>query len=487
MRLPSATAVAAVALCACLDSTPPAIIPAGGSLAVWEENQRAGSSSWDNDAPTAPDSLLSGFGLPISLRTADTLHLFIRARQPPLRVAVYRVGWYNGEGGRLIEQHDGIATQDQPDCTPALPGPMVCPWHETDGFVVGPAWVPGVYVAKITDGSGRARLFPFVVRSDYSAPFTVVLSFATYAAYNQWGGTSLYGGPGPTRAEQYANRAVKSSFARPFSNAVVQGQFIGVDYLLVRWLEQHAYDVNYLTDYDYHRGLGVEPTSAWLFAGHSEYWTWPMWLRANDARSRGINLGFLGGNDIYWVVRFEAVSANGWEAPVVVCYRDVSLDPLGNTPGLATVRFRSPPNNSPENALIGVMSQPPTLVRGYPVDLVVADGSDPLLAGTGLTTGEHIARVAGWEADHIIDNGLTPPGIRTLFQSPFISGEDSVTQGVMQSTVYTWAPSGAMVYASGEPGFSWGLETFGTRVARPPLERLLQNVLRSFLAQRARP
>jgi hypothetical protein len=168
----------------------------------------------------------------------------------------------------------------------------------------------------------------------------------------------------------------------------------------------------------------------------------------------------------------------------LVCYRDSSRDPLGNTPGLSTVYFRSSPNNAPENSLTGVMSVWPTVVTGSPIDLVVADGSDPLLAGTGLTTGERIPRVAGWEADRIVDNGFTPPSIRVLFQSPYLSALDSATPGLMQSTVYRWEPSGALVFAAGEPGFAWGMERYRNWVARPALQQLLKNLLQAFLAAR---
>jgi hypothetical protein len=484
MRIRLAANVAAVVACACLDplgST--AKLPAGASLAIREENLRSGSTAWDV-ADDASDSTISGYVLPISLQQEDTLHIFVTAKRPPLSIAIYRLGWYNNAGGRLVSKHADVHASDQIACSPPVPGPSVCTWSETDRLVIGPEWVPGVYLARFTDSIGRTSAFPFVVRSDRVAAFAVVLSFATYEAYNQMGGASLYGGPGATQQESYANRAVKVSFARPLNAWVVQNDFLGVDYMLVRWLEQNAYDVNYITDYDFHLGGGVDPKSAWLFAGHSEYWTWPMWLRANAARDQGINLGFLGGNDIYWVSRFETVPVNGLDAPVLVCYRDATRDPQGSTPGLATVLFRSPPNNAPENSLVGVMSSFPELVRGSPIDLVVADGSDPLMAGTGLTTGEHIPRVAGWEADRIVDNGLTPPGIRTLFESPYVSAQDTGTTGVMQSTVYRWPASGALVFASGEPGFAWGLETFRDRVARPPLERLLQNVLQAFIANR---
>ena len=487
MRL-SVLAVTVALLSACLDSlgAPDPTTP-GKSAALWSENQKPASAEWDYGPNGAADSdtMLGGFGLPISLASGDTLHVFALAKRPPLSTAVYRLGWYGGTGGRLIARHSGLLPREQSPCTPPLTGPIICNWEESDRFVVGTGWFPGVYLLQFKDAVGSTRSFPFVVRSTAHAAFTVILPFATYQAYNRWGGASLYGGPGATRQEAYANRLVKVAFARPLSEVIVQNHFLGVDYPLVRWLEQNAYDVNYITDYDFHLGVGIDQQArGWLFAGHSEYWTWPMWLRANAARDQGINLGFIGGNDIYWLTRFETVSVDGLEAPVVVCYRDARRDPLCATPGMATVLFRSPPNNTPENALVGVMSSPPTLVKGSPIDLVVDDASDSLMDGTGLTAGEHISRVAGWEADRTVNNGFAPSGIHVLFQSPFVSASDSVTPGLMESTVYRWTPSGALVFAGGEPGFAWGLETFRNRTARPSLQRLLQNLLQAFVVAR---
>ncbi len=487
IRFPVATIATALLVSACLDhlGDPDSRRPAR-SLVIAEENLRSPSREWDAGFYTRDDSSITGYGLPFSLRAGDTLHLFVTATLPPVSISIYRLGWYGAGGARLVARHADLLAGNQPACSPPSPGPSVCDWSETDRFIVDARWLPGVYVARFADSLGRPAAFPFVVRSDAPAAFVVVLPFATYQAYNAWSGTNLYGGPGATRQESYANRAVKVSFAQPFADAIMRGPVLGTDYLLVRWLEENAYDVSYITDYDFHLGRGADPAIAWLFAGHSEYWTWPMWLRANDARARGINLGFLGGNDIYWVTRFETVPASGLEAPVVVVYRDAARDPEGGTPGRATVRFRSPPNNTPENALVGVMSPPASLVRNPPVDLVVANGSDPLMAGTGLTTGAHIARVAGWEGDRIIDNGQTPAGIRVLFASPYVPLEDTLASGLLHATVYTWPGSGALVYASGQPGFAWGLSTYGQRVARPSLQQFLQNVLQAFIAARDR-
>jgi len=460
-----------------------------GSFAIAEENLRPGSPGWDY---TVADSSISGYGLPFSAGAGDTLHLFVSAQRTPVSIAIYRLGWYTGAGARMVAAHRNIPALTQPACSAPQPGPSVCSWSETDRFVIDPTWLPGVYLARFEDPLGRAAAFPFVVRSARPAAFVVVLPFATYQAYNWWGGASLYGGPGATRQESFANRAVKVSFARPLSASVFRGAVLGVDYLLVRWLEQNAYDVSYITDYDFDAGRGADTQAiGWLFSGHSEYWSWPMWLRANDARAQGMNLAFVGGNDIYWVIRWERVSVNGLEAPVVVCYRDASQDPLGGTPGLATVRFRSPPNNTPENSLTGVMSVSGQPMRGVPIDLVVADGSDPLMAGTGLITGQRLPRVAGWEGDRVVDNGATPPGIRVLFRSPYVPEGDSVATEHIEATAYVWPASGAVVYASGEPGFAWGLSTYRASdrrfLARPAIDQFMRNVLQAFAAARDRP
>lgn len=475
--------VGTVSTAACLDplGAPRGVLP-GTSLAIAQENRRIGSPGWDTGLSAGSDTIISGYVLPFTLQTTDTLSVLISAAPGRVVIDIYRLGWYGGSGARLVAQDNIGSVRKQAPCSLPLPGPSMCAWDVADHFVVTSQWVPGVYIAKFTDTLGHANAYPFVVRAARPAAFVVILPFATYEAYNAWGGANLYGGLDSTGHVSYPDRATKVSFARPFTWSDLWNHFVNLDYLLLRWLEENAYDVSYITDYDFHLGRGAAPdATAWLFAGHSEYWTWQMWLRANDARAQGISLGFLGGNDIYWLVRYESASVNGLAAPVVVCYKDASRDPEGATQGLATVLFRSPPNNTPENSLVGVMTYPRGLRTLAPVDLVVANGSDPLMAGTGLTTGQHVPQVAGWEGDRVVDNGRTPAGLRVLFRSPYVPAGDSVPSGLLEATVYEWPASGALVYASGEPGFAWGLSTFGQRVARPPVEKFLANVMDAFV------
>jgi len=467
---------------ACLDpAAAPIDLPPGTSWAVRRENARSGAVDWDAGLYATNDSRVKGFVLPFSAIAGDTLHLFVSAWSTTVATSLYRLGWYDGMGARLVARHIGRAVVKQSPCSAPVPGPSICDWAETDRFVIDAGWVPGVYLAKFADNAGGAHAVPFIVRSSHYGPLLVIMPFATYQAYNDWNGTSLYVGLDSLGKPSRAYRAFKVSFARPLAHGTLKAHFLGLDYLLVRWLEQNAYDVTYIADYDFHLGRGADPQArAWLFAGHSEYWTWPMWSRAIAGRAQGIGLGFLGGNDIYWTIRFENSPIRGLDAPVVVCYRDTLLDPQGEVPGLATVPFRSKPNNTPENGLVGVMTVPPAEILNPPVDLVVANGSDPLFAGTGLSTGEHIQQALGWEGDRLVNNGSTPPGVRVLFQSSYTPLYGTAHTALLQGTVYVW-PTGNMVYASGDVGFAWGLSTYGQHVANPGLQAFLKNVLRAFV------
>jgi len=477
------TVVLATLATGCLDRLGAPLPALDKSVLIAEENLHAGLQDWDARLDDKTDAPTAGFVVPFSAQSGDTLHVYVTSSGSHVKIQILRLGWYSGMGARLLAERMEKSVAPQPPCSAPSPGPSVCPWTETDRLMIDPSWVPGVYLAKFIDANGGGGSFPFIVRSPGPVKFQVILPFATYQAYNNWGGTSLYVGPGQTIGEQRANRAVKVSFARPFNVPQMNHNFFGTDYLLIRWLEKNAYDVGYLSDYDFHLGRAIDWTSsAWLFSGHSEYWSWPMWTRAVAGREAGISLGFLGGNDIYWVMRYEEATLVNATAPVVVCYRDAATDPEGSVPGLATVPFRASPNNTPENSLVGTMSAPPNeIVSGGSADLVVnAKSTDPLLAGTGLDSGMHISKAAGWEGDRIVDNGASPQGIRVYFEVPYRPTADSMTNAVFQSTLYRWPSSRALVYSAGQPGFAWTLSTYGPYLERPGIGRFLSNLLMAF-------
>ncbi len=85
--------------------------------------------------------------------------------------------------------------------------------------------------------------------------------------------------------------------------------------------------------------------------GHDEYWSKAMLDNATAARNTGVNLGFFGSNTAYWQVRFEP-SAAGVADRVMVCYKSAAEDPVKDE--TATVLWRDPPANRPEQTLVGI-------------------------------------------------------------------------------------------------------------------------------------
>ena len=183
---------------------------------------------------------------------------------------------------------------------------------------------------------GLQAFVVFVVRDD-ARPSALLFqsSVTTFAAYNNWGGKSLYAfnsGGAPAR---------KVSFDRPYASNPYGVRLDGAgdflrrwEYNAVRFLEREGYDVSYSTDVDTHERPIVDATPAlrhrvFLSVGHDEYWSAPMRAHVESARDRGVHLAFLGADACYWQIRFEP-NARGEADRTIVGYKEAAgnLDPL---------------------------------------------------------------------------------------------------------------------------------------------------------------
>jgi hypothetical protein len=181
-------------------------------------------------------------------------------------------------------------------------------------------WVSGVYVAKLTAGSGKQSYIIFVVRDDArSSPYLVQSSVTTYQAYNEWGGTSTYFGTASNSSTILALCASRVSFDRPYMTGSHPGAAYGNgagefftwgkvpgsatqepatwEYNMVRWLESEGYDVTYCTDIDVNRDPNLLLShNAFLSVGHDEYWSGTARTNVERARDLGVHLAFFAGN-----------------------------------------------------------------------------------------------------------------------------------------------------------------------------------------------
>jgi hypothetical protein len=484
--------------------------------AIRQENALPGTSDWRiSDAQAATDEIQAYASAPsTSGGQALTFYVSVQTPNTPYTAAIYRLGWYGGAGGRLMTSLTAVgqaqgyydeAARRLFGCTTCHFSPstglLEADWQPSFSLPIPYGWTTGVYVARLATQAGKATYVPFVVAGSLYADYAVTLPDTTVAAYNDWGGYSLYHGP---PGLDWKN-AQKVSLDRPAPNWRY-GLGTGLPHIIdaIRWLERGGYDVSYLSDFD----VDAHPT--WLLAhrayislGHDEYWTKAMRDGVEHARDAGIGLAFLGANDDYWQIRLEPDS-HGVPSRTVVCYRIATLDPLYHKQNaLVTVQWRQAPVSRPENALIGIMyltyaAQP----RGWSWYINPAEASSPLLAGTGLQPGVgYGCNMVGYEWDVMFANGQTPSDLHVLAISHAVS--HSGTPSISETTYYV-APSGAFVFASGSITWSYGLDDLylpdvphdspridyclgsPSRAAVPQVQRLMASVMVQILAARPR-
>src|SRR2546427_737698 len=335
------------------------------------ENQQPGTSQWQiGTKGTDAVGQIKGYASATSVNKGENITFFVRTNvstnpAQTYTIDVYRMGWYQGLGGRLMQHIGPLNGIQQPTCpTDATTGMIECQWAPSYTLATQTSWTSGIYLALLTNAEMYQNYIVFVVRDDSRvAPLLYQQPVTTYQAYNDYPfdnatGKSLYGynSYGATTVTGGTN-AAKVSFDRPYL-----GDGTGIDWgasvfsweiNFVRWMEKSGYDVTYATDVDTHTDGGrLLNYRGFLSVGHDEYWSKPMYDAVVAARDAGVNLAFFGGNAIYWQVRFEP-SSSGVPNRVLVCYRNASLDPIAD-PSLKTVLWRDPPLNRPEQTLIGV-------------------------------------------------------------------------------------------------------------------------------------
>jgi hypothetical protein len=354
---------------------------------------------------------------------------------------------------------------------PTGTGLVECNWTVSYRLTIPTDWVSGVYLVKLSlSAPAKESYIVFVVRDDArNAPILVQASFATYQAYNEWGGSSLYSRIAGTKT------GYKVSFNRPFWRNFGAGDFVslngspGFEIHLVRWLESQGYDATYATDLDTHEN----PTllllhKLLLVAAHDEYWSWSMRDTVERGRDAGVHLGFLGANACYWQVRFEPSSAGDLDR-TMVGYKELAAMDHPADPRYVTTLWR---NIRPEAALVGVQYN--DVSDTTPSDIVVTNASHWLFNGTGLINGSILPNVLGYETDSMTSS--SPAGTISMAHSPFPKGAPQVSADM---SMYT-APSGANVLATGTTEWSLGLDGY------PPSHGIVpgvQQVTANFLSR----
>ena len=359
--------------------------------------------------------------------------------------------------------------------------------------------VSGVYIAQLVrDDNGGESQIPFVVRNDAShSEVLLQTSDATWEAYNDYGGNSLYTctvACPPGEPEAY-KAAYAVSYNRPFDGSfAIDG---GASYLwyaeyqMIYWLEEER-----LQRQLHERGrsrpqrrAAEEPQAVHLQRPRRV-------LVRRPARERRI--GARGGRQPRLLQRQRDVleDALGRRAPKArtrptarspPTRRRTSTrpsTPKTRRPGPGAwrdPRFSPPANGGkPENALTGQYF----LVNAGTADITVPSQYGKLrmwrnTAASTLNSGQSLtlapgAGTLGYEWDEDVDNGFRPAGEFDL-SSTTVSGlqtfndyGSNLSEGTTAThhlTLYQ-APSGALVFGAGTVQWSWGLANVNAWEAR---------------------
>ena len=388
------------------------------STAMSDENRRPGDRGWDvRDFGTAPgvEAHLDA----ASVAPGDVLTLRV-AGSGEVTVDWYRLGWYDGLGGRRMRRDEHVRVAPAgPLSIDRVSGRAEAAFEPALSFAIPADWPSGAYRAVVRPARGAPGCAPFVVRPapDLVAPVLFVSAATTWQAYNVWGGADLYdASTADTPATAGGLRATQVSFDRPYFLELGNGYQGRWELPFVRWQEREGRAADMCADLD----LELHPEIVTgrrliVFAGHHEYWSRPMRATLEGAIANGTNVAFLSANEVYWQARFEPSGLG--QARRVTCYKSRVKDPITATdPALTTCRWRETPVDEPEATLIGQM-------YGHIVersaDWVVTGSDHWLYAGTGLRDGDRLINLVGQEYDTFFPQ-FAPPGTTILASSPVV-------------------------------------------------------------------
>lgn len=400
------------------------------------------------------DVPVEGYAAPLSVAQGESVVLRCSATRSPITIEVARVG---AEREVVLRRSD-IRVPYSP--VPEEAWARGCDWPPVETIETDGSWRPGYYEVVLDAGADDdvSHAF-FVVRPgpmSERSPMLLVLGTATYNAYNNWGGASLYeGGLGD---RPLARGATAVSFARPMARGFLDrrdvpegraarvgeqadpdraqyrafvaaaglsrwchaGGWFNWERRFIRWAERAGYQIDLGTSLDLDRNPDLlAGYRLFLSVGHDEYWSWGMRDAVEEFIGHGGNAAFMSGNAVFWQVRFSD------DGQTMVCHKYIAheTDPVVATDDARymTGMWSDPIVARPENSLTGVTMNRGGYVRagnGVPLGpggYLVWRPEHWVMAGTELRYGDLLGAshtVVGFEADGCeltLQDGLPTP------------------------------------------------------------------------------
>ena len=485
----------------------------GADNVIARENAQLGTRKWQISVGDEALTEIQGYTSATSVTAGDKLTFYVSTEKAGdgFTIEIYRLGWYGGDGARLMASQIGLRGQAQgyynwhthslSNCKSCHvdkdTGLVEANWKSSYSLTIPADWTTGVYLAKFSlVSSGKARYAPFDVRGNAHSAYIAVTSDNTYQAYNIWGGNSLYSADDvPATVVVPEPKGAVVSFNRPYVTGQGASDVLMYEVNIIRWMEKQGYNLSYISSVDMHENPGqLLQHHTYISLGHDEYWSKEMRDGAENARDHGVGMIFAGADAAYWQIRYQPDST-GVADRTIICYKvetpndDLTRDPLyGVDNSRVTSLWRDPIVGRPENALIGIMFSDVTHKRfGFPWQMN-SQVASPLLDGTNLRGGQQYGcNLVGYEWDKVFANGVTPANLQVLSTSHTVSDENVADTG---NTSYYIAPSGALVFATGSIYWTWALDDYrlepdpacpNQNHVIPEMEKLMINVMKAVV------
>ena len=374
----------------------------------------------------------------------------------------------DGESLRKVFGKAGIKGQIQK--TPKDAYAIGAKWDESLRLRMPGHLTSGVYLVTATaakdDKQIQAEHF-FVVRAKepgQSSKAALLLSTATYVAYNDWGGGNSY--RSTTDGEVVEAPQPKLALQRPWARGFVrlpqgaprhgagselspkgQPRYPCLEWSLTHgysrhysdagwafyerhfaaWAEREGYKLEYLTQHDLHNDPGILANyQLIIIVGHDQYWSGEMRDGMDNYLEQGGKLArFAGG--LLWQIRME----DGGNTQV--CYKNPDLDPIskGDTAQLSTTIWEHPLVNRPVSHTFGLSGLSGGYIRMGAASprgsggFTVYRPGHWAFKGAGLYYGDVIGARAG-VASYMVD------GLDYTFKNglPFAARNDAAAQGI---------------------------------------------------------
>lgn len=472
----------------------------GESGLIRRENEKPGTRDWMltntriDPATAFRCPWIEGYCSRTSVRSGEKISFFVSTNPvSAFTLDIYRMGYYGGAGGRHVLSLGPFEGTIQPDPPVGENRVRDCQWQPCTGITILGDWLSGVYLGKLTaEREGVQSYVIFIVRDDRRADFIFQCSDTTWQAYNRW--PSQFALYDDGKDNWYWGPDVRVCFNRPYGKSgsdivtdaplsTGSGDWFLWEFPLAYWMEQHGYDVTYISNLDTHGDpKNLLRAKGFLSVGHDEYYSIEMFNHLKGAIGAGLSVAFLSANTCFGRIQF---------LPDSLIHRNRAFERVG---------VFAPPNSTVNlieiNSLLHERPYANELVGAHTTgdvtgsaDWVCAQPHHWIFEGTGMKKGDGIPGLVGWEWN---GDPAAIPGLEILATGPTLDDMGKQNGGIYTATIYP-GPKGNFVFNAATCWWADGLAAPPGYV-RPPgylalhgpdarCQRITQNVLERMRQQ----